>query len=124
MTAYICFVGLAIIIPSYAIISSWSALGSLQFLILACIAGEATFGLIIGFGNFGGIYCESKELIFSLKKYKYFTKRNEKELHAKEVKSLQSFKVKIGSVNYIDQHTPFRLIEFCFDRVVDLLLVQ
>ncbi len=123
MTAYMCFVGVAIIIPSYALISSWSALGTVQFLILMWIGGEAVFGLIYCFGNFGGIYCDSYELIGALRNPTFFRDRKRKVLHRRVVNSLKPFKIMIGSVNFIDQLTPFSFIEFCFDRVVDLLLL-
>ncbi len=128
MTAYVCFVGVAIIIPSYALISSWSLLGKVQFVILLCIIVEVSLGLVYCFGNFGGIYCDSKKLIGTLRNSTNIesrdpTRRENEKLRKKQVNSMRPFEIMIGSVNFIDQLTPFIFLDFCFKRVVDLLLL-
>lgn len=123
-------VGLCIVIGLYAMITSWSEMRGLQYLILGSAAIQSLFGIMISYGNFGGMHDESTKLIRNL--YGKPSKTadmngiwiRQSQYIIKLIRSLQPLKVQIGAVTYIDKLTPITFASFCFSVLVNLLLLK
>ncbi len=122
-------VGSCMVIGLYAIITSWSVMTNIQFLVLSAAASRALVGFMLCFGNFGGIYTDSLQFIYVLKNPTKLVRgemrtSNELKLQRKLAQSIQPLKIRIGSVNYVDKLTPIRFIDFCFGILVNMLLLS
>ncbi len=128
-TTLLVFVGLCIVIGLYALITSFEFVTPLQFLVLGAAASQAIFGMLICFGNFGGIYDDSLNILAGFRSRSNFSDfggggLKEFRLQKKFVNSLQPVKIKLGSVNYVNRMMPITFIDFCFDILVNMLLIK
>lgn len=86
---------------------------------------DGFIGITVVLGMFAKLHQNSKEVLVFIKEKVIpgLSGRKERLRFGKILNSFSSLKVRIGDVNYVDQLTPLRVVEFCCEQLVSTLLL-
>lgn len=115
---------IAFIICFYALISNGSNVSIPHLFLFSSGLLNGFLGISVCFGTFGGVHGESLDTLAFLKSSIIpRVAPVEQKMLTKYVASLQPIKIRVGSVNYVDNMTPIVLLHFCFSQIVNLVMM-
>ncbi|CAL8128996.1 unnamed protein product [Orchesella dallaii] len=115
----------AFVIGNYALITLGRDAKVHELFLFVSTSADTFMTNIVYFGVLAKVYTNSEDAIGSVKeKLKGMKEERRKKWARKYLRSLAPLKVAVGSVNYVDQLTPFHLFNFYIDQTVNLLLMQ
>jgi len=115
----------AVITGLYILIAFGSKIKLHEVLLFSCLSFDGLVVILVGFSAMGNVNEGAVKAIHHVKMMIPFVSgTRDRKWVGKYWRSLLPLKVYIGEVNFVDKMTPFTLLSFCLDKIVNLLLVD
>jgi len=118
--------GILVVVGVYTAIRLYNSIPLPMFALFVAVAIDGILVISFPLKECGKINKESKQLLetFKIKLSSMKADRKLMSLKRKEIESLPTLKIKMGSNNFFEITTPLVVLRLCLDIVVNLLLAR